>query len=169
MKCPKCGCKTLANENTQGVWSCGTKSWSYCSDVIESPQCLRNQLKQRTAERDELRFENAKLKAELTLIEVWKRELSQRTAKRDELLAENHQLKGEPRRVRDGVGCVAVRHLAWWPRYLAVFGLRRDGCVSAGWTALLRSVCEEIGGVNNDPQPTFPAHRSQHRPPGATD
>lgn len=54
MKCPKCGCKTLANENTQGVWSCGTKSWSYCSDVIESPRCLRNQLKQRTAERDEL-------------------------------------------------------------------------------------------------------------------
>jgi predicted RNase H-like nuclease (RuvC/YqgF family) len=94
MKCPKCGCKTLANENTQGVWSCGTKSWSYCSDVIESPQCLRNQLKQRTAERDELRFENAKLKAELTLIDhEHKSELAQRTAERDELLAENHQLK----------------------------------------------------------------------------
>lgn len=56
MNCPQCGCEKLANENTHGVWLCGTKGWPYCSGAIESVQCLRNQLAAMTAERDALRL-----------------------------------------------------------------------------------------------------------------
>lgn len=44
LRCPKCGAVGLQNQNTHGVYSCGTKAWPKCSDMRESFQCVKNQL-----------------------------------------------------------------------------------------------------------------------------